>query len=277
METLTLSEHHANQLVTIIKKEVPSATIYIIPFQNYTLQKNVFSVNIDAGMPFNYCVLVLTPKNSQILAHRLYNEIRERIDDLINISFLVHNVSSLATKQANQQRFFDFVFRHGQRIHLDKLAPPYLLCNSVPVRNLEEDRKFWFKCVMVAQFNINAAANHPHTNVGLCKIALLNTACVHLAHGLIRIFIEYTPNDYGLKYLLILCGCFTTIPQEIFGSPSPLIVKRFKMLCAPPVMLNHWLKLDASDDDVAWLLDATLQFLSLSQELVNQKLNLTNT
>ncbi|MEO5777271.1 MAG: hypothetical protein ABIQ27_10210 [Flavobacterium sp.] len=82
----------------------------------------------------------------------------------------------------------------------------------MPARDVEADRTYWLKCVAVAQFNLQAATESEQLEVTLCKIALLNTAATQLAMGLLRVFLGYTPNEFGLKYLLQLCGHFTALP-----------------------------------------------------------------
>jgi len=109
----------------------------------------------------------------------------------------------------------------------------------------------------------------PQLDVELCKIALLHTACVQIALGLIRVFLGYTPNEYNLNHLLTLCGHFTDFPVQLFNQQAQ---HRYKMLCAPPSMLNHWLELHATESDFLWLLDACEQLLKQSEETVTKKI-----
>lgn len=189
----------------------------------------------------------------------------------ITASVLLHKVTDLATQQASQQWFFNAVLRYGQRLCLDTTAPPYLL-NHRPLRNIEGDRVYWLKCMGVAQFNLQAAAESEHLEVELCKIALLHSACVQIALGLVRVFLGYTPNEFGLKHLLHLCGSFIALPAQLFYQQTPEAVKRYKMLCSPPVMLLHWTRLSAPEQDFMWLQDACDVFLKQANEIVQLEL-----
>lgn len=192
---------------------------------------------------------------------------RNRVVKLSLLLCFLHKVTDLATQQVSQQWFFDAVLRFGQRLSLDTTAVPYLLQHR-PTRDLEGDTTYWLKCVAVAQLNLQAAAESEQVEVELCKIALLHTACVQIALGLLRVFLGYTPNEFGLKHLLHLCGSFTALPAQLFYQQTPEAVKRYKMLCAPPTMLHHWTRLSAPEQDFMWLQDACEVFLKQANEIV---------
>lgn len=234
-------------------------TAFILADQNVSKEKQQF-----------YIVL-FTKRTSGIKASNVANSIFGKSQNPVVPIILVHKLSDLNTKQSNQLRFFDWVLRSGSRICFDKFHYPFLPVNKIPNRDYDGDNRFWLKCVAVAQFNIQAAKDSGHSHVELCRIALLNAACVQLALGLIRIFMEYTPNQFGLRYLLDLCGYFSDLPERIFNISTPENARRFKMLCAPSSMLNHWIKLNAEEADFLYLLDAAQQFLKLSEELVGNE------
>ena len=85
-------------------------------------------------------------------------------------------------------------------------------------------------------------------------------------------FLGYTPNTYSLAYLLQLCDCFTDLPSQVFHKETDLYSKRFKMLCAPPSMLNHWTKLNTDERDYIWILDACQLLLVEAKALVENEL-----
>lgn len=219
---------------------------------------------------------ILVFANTKVTGSHIMNEIRERTNIIITATVLVHNTRHLATKQKSQQYFFDQVLRNGLRLALDKANVPYIL-NHNPERDLETDTRFWHKCVAVAQFNLQAAKESPQVDVTLCKIALLNRACVQLALGLIKVFMGYSPNEFGLKYLLQLCEHFTDLPTQVFDRETPEAVKRYKMLSAPPGILIHCTRLNADESDFEILLDNCQRFLDGSAVLVATELELLNT
>lgn len=273
MEHLTLPKE-ATQLVTDhILKAVAPCTIFVFGYRNNTSSASslVSGQRNNSAISHHFDLVIFSNKALPNGASNIANVIAERSEKTITASVLLHKVIDLTTKQPGQQWFFDQVLRNAQRLCLDTSAPPYLL-NTMPVRDIEADNAYWLKCIAVAQFNVQAASDCEHLEVTLCKIALLNTAAVQISLGLIRLFLGYTPNEFGLKYLLQLCGHFTDLPSQLFRQQSPEAIKRYKMLCAPSSMLNHWTRLNAAEEDFLWLLDSCRTFLGLATELVTPEL-----
>lgn len=273
MEPIKLPQHETQNVVDHIVKAFSPCTIFAFGCRNNT--NSVSSLlsaqpNIVIGS-HHFDLLVFSNKAFQNGGSTIANTITESSNKTITASVLLHKVTDLATKQASQQCFFDTVLRYGQRLCLDTTAPPYLL-NNMPTRDIATDTAYWLKCVAVAQFHLQAAADSEHLDIALCKIALLNTAATQIALGLLRVFLGYTPNEFGLKYLLQLCGNFTDLPSQLFHQQTPEAIRRYKMLCAPTSMLNHWTRLNAAEQDFLWLLDACTAFLQLATELVAPEL-----
>lgn len=262
MQAITLSKPEAEAILEIILKAVAPCSIYVFGYRYInTLQPETRDSHFD----------ILVFSNMRITGTHLMNTIKEHTNKTITATVLVHNLTQLATKQKSQQYFFDQILRYGQRIAFDKANIPYIL-NHTPERDLETDTRFWHKCTAVAQFNIQAAKDSPQVAVTLCKIALLNTACVQIAIGLIRVFLGYTPREFALKYLLQLCGNFTDLPQQVFANSTENDIRLFKMLCAPAGMLLHWTKLNAEENDFEILLQNCEAYLESANELAETEL-----
>ena len=273
MEPIKLPQPETQIIVNHIVKAFSPCTIFAFGCRSNTNSASSLlssQPNIVTGS-HHFDLLVFSNKAFQNGGSNIANTIAESSNKIITASVLLHKVTDLATKQASQQWFFDNVLRNGQRLCLDTNASPYLL-NSMPTRDLESDTAYWLKCVAVAQFHLQAAADSEHMDITLCKIALLNTAATQLALGLLRVFLGYTPNEFGLKYLLQLCGNFTDLPSQLFHQQTPEAIRRYKMLCAPTSMLNHWTRLNAAEQDFLWLLDVCTAFLHLATELVAPEL-----
>lgn len=273
METIKLPQPETQIVLDHIVKAFSPCTIYAFGCRNNT--NSVSSLlstqpNIVTGS-HHFDMLVFSNKAFQNGASSIANTIAESSNKIISVSVLLHKVTDLATKQVSQQWFFDTVLRNGQRLCIDTTAPPYLL-NNMPTRDIATDTAYWLKCVAVAQFHLQAAVDSDHLDITLCKIALLNTAATQIALGLLRMFLGYTPNEFGLKYLLQLCGHFTVLPSQLFHQQTPEAIRRYKMLCAPPSMLNHWTRLNAAEQDFLWLLDACTVFSQLATELIAPEL-----
>lgn len=269
MEHITLPPPETQIVVDLIVKRLAPCTIFAFGYRNTnTSVSGLLPTQLPSETTkHHFDLLVLSAKDFPNGASNIANILAEQTNKTITVTVLLHKVTDLATQQASQQWFFDAVLRYGQRLFLDTTAPPYLL-NHRPLRNIEGDRIYWLKCVGVAQFNLNAAAESEQLEVELCKIALLHSASVQIALGLARVFLGYTPNEFGLKYLLQLCGSFTALPTQLFYQQTPEAVKRYKMLCAPPAMLHHWTRLSASEQDFLWLLDGCQVFLKQANAIV---------
>jgi hypothetical protein len=269
MERITLPPSETQIVVDFLVKRLGSCTIFAFGYRNNSSSlSTLLSPEVHSGNTrHHFYLLVFSAKASPNLASNIANALAEQTNKSITVSVLLHKVTDLATPQASQQWFFNAVLRDGQRLSLDTTAPPYLLHHR-PARDLAADRIYWLKCVGVAQFDLQAAAESDQLEVELCKIALLHTACVQIALGLLRVFLGYAPNEFGLKYLLQLCGSFTALPAQLFDQQTPEGVKRYKMLCAPPAMLYHWTRLAAPEQDFMWLQDACEVFLKQANGIV---------
>lgn len=263
MRTITLSKPEVEAILEIIFKATAPCSIYVFGTRSISMAQPEVKNS-------HFYILVLS--GTPITGTHLMNEIKEQTNKAVAATVLIHNVTHLATKQKSQQYFFDTVLRYGQRIALDRTNVPFIL-NHNPERDLETDTRYWFKCVAVAQFNIQAAKDSPQLEVTLCKIALLNRACVQIALGLIRVFLGYTPREFGLNYLLQLCGNFTDLPQQVFAYSTKNDIRLYKMLCAPAGMLLHWTKLNADESDFEVLLERCEVFLDKANELATIELN----
>jgi hypothetical protein len=269
MERITLPPSETQIVVDLLVNRLGSCTIFAFGYRNNTSSiSTLLSPEVHSGNTrHHFYLLVFSAKATPNLASNIANALAEQTNKSITVSVLLHKVTDLATPQASQQWFFHAVLRDGQRLSLDTTALPYLLHHR-PARDIAADRIYWLKCVGVAQFDLQAAAESDQLDVELCKIALLHTACVQIALGLLRVFLGYTPNEFGLKYLLQLCGSFTALPAPLFDPQTPEAVQRYKMLCAPPAMLHHWTRLAAPEQDFMWLLDACQVFLKQANGIV---------
>lgn len=257
MEPINFPKPSTDKLLSVLLKHYSQCSIYVFGYRGN-----------ETG---HFYILLLTAETIPYTGSDFANWIFEQSGKTISATVLVHTLNDLATKQPGQQLFFDTVLRYGKRLHIDKAHPPYLLNlpNESEVKNAET---YWLKCVAVAQFNIGCAKESTQVDVELCKVALLHTACLQIALGLIRVFMGYAPNEFGLRHLLQLCGHFTDMPLQLFDDGLPENKRRYKMLCAPPSMLNHWLELHADEANFLWLLHACEQFVTLSEALVAEKL-----
>lgn len=273
MESFTLPHQETELVLQVVQKIVFPCTVYVFGYRQHNTLERKFLTNdtLVEVSRHHYYLLVFSQELILNGGTTISNAIADASDHFITATVLLHKGKDLATRQGGQQWFFDQVIRGGNRLCLDTAAPPYLLHTALTT-SFEAAAAYWHKCVGVAQFNIQAAVDSEQLDVELCKIALLHTAINQIALGLIRVFLGYTPNTYSLAYLLQLCSYFTDLPSQVFHQETCLYSKRFKMLCAPPSMLNHWTKLNADAHDYTWILDACRLFLVEAKALVENEL-----
>lgn len=262
METTILPLQEIQIILDSINKRLNPCTIFVFGYRkNSSTTSNIIQSQIEVNSAIHHFdILIISDKAYPGGSTDIANLIAERSAKTISVSLLIHKPTDLASNQLNQQLFFDKVFRKGQRLSIDKSAPPFIKSNGVLHRDINIDRDYWLKCSAVADFYIQSVSVNTNPDIVLCNIANLHIAIEQLALGLIRVFMGYIPNEYSLKYLLLLCGHFTSLPSEIFSCQSELATIRYKMLCAPPSMLRHWYKLNAVEEDYLWILDACQNF-----------------
>ncbi|NUY82677.1 hypothetical protein HUK80_17375 [Flavobacterium sp. MAH-1] len=213
----------------------------------------------------HFYLLVFTNESTNALTN-LTDSISQRSDGKISVTLLQHTLQSLGTKSQDQRWFFYQALRLGEPVSLG-IDVPYLRNYGWVRRDYEGARTHWYKCEAMAGLYLESAAQSQHLDVELGKIAFLSQAIEFIALGLIRVFLGYTPNQYGLKFLLALCGHFTDLPSHCFPIADEVGQKRLKMVCTPPSMLRHWDKLEAPEADFDSLLDACTRFFGKSRKL----------
>ena len=265
-----LAPERYSELVATITNALGPCTIYAFGYRHKTIACSILNETTARSQCTHFDLLVFSRTSKPNAAADLANLIRERLG--VAVSLLLHKPTDLVTKQSCQQWFLWNILHRAQRLSLDKTAIPFLPDDRIPVRDANAVRGYWLKCEAVAAFYINAAADSAHLGVGLIKIALLHEAAAQIGLGLIRIFLGYTPNHFGLSHLLDLCGHFTDLPAETFIQKTPEQQKRYKMLCAPPTMLRHWQRLDADENDFTVLLHTCTEFLENAKLLAAAEL-----
>ncbi|TBX68724.1 hypothetical protein EZL74_07980 [Flavobacterium silvisoli] len=276
MKELNLPQQPVLEILENACSRYEQCTVYILGHHNSNIIIEQISKTANWAVHHFY-LLVITAKQIPATGTVMANSIHELSGKTITATVMLHKPTDLATQQPHQIRFFNQALRFGYRLCLDKENPPYLVANTVPPLNREEDTAFWLKCEAVALFNIQAAKENPQQGVELCKIALLNTACTQIALGLIRVLMHYTPNEFGLKYLLQLCQYTYHNNERQNENPLPSAFNpktmtdkyRLNSLCAPPSMLNHKLHLNAPEEDFMYLLTATQDFLNQATNRIN--------
>jgi hypothetical protein len=272
METLTFPLLQAEKALETITKNLAPCTVYVFGYRAES--SSCGSVLLQAGgnnLTHHFDLLVFSNKAYSNGAADMAHLIAQRSKGEISATVLLHKVTDLKTKSRCQQWFFHNALRDGHRLCLDTAAVPYLPQNGVPMRDVERTRDHWLKCEAVSGLYLEAATNSERLDVERVKLSLLHQAVEYAALGLIRVFMGYTPNTYGLSYLLGLCRHFTGLPQ-CFPQVFEADIARFKLLCAPPAMLRHRNGLETAEADYVPILAACTSFVEQSRELAHTEL-----
>jgi len=264
MEGIVLPELETKLLLQGVTQALGSCRVYVLGYRTTTEVHRLLPVPTATCVGVHYYVMVLTVGTPKNPAAHVVNCIKMVSGGRVTATVLLHAVTDLGTRQPSQACFYTGVLRYGQRIDGSGLPAPYVLYD-VP-RDVAADERYWYKCEAVAQFYLQAVADSVHEAVGLCKIALLHEAVVQVALGLLRMMMGYAPREYGLRFLLELCGYFSDLPREVFG--SSIGAKRYNMLCAPPNGLYYKTRLYVAEEDFEALLACSNLFLEQARVLV---------
>lgn len=274
METFSFPKTPAEKAMQTITKTLAPCTVYLFGYRIQNTATTSIMLRLAGAPPEMHHLdfLVFSDKATPNAAADIANMVFERSQGVVTVSLLLHKVTELKTKQVDMQWFFWSVLRDGHRLCLDTLAPPYSLSGYVPVRNAKAVREYWLKCEAVAGLYIESAAESLRLDVERVKISLLHQAVEQLALGLVRVFLGYTPNYFGLGFLLDLCGHFTDLPTKLLYCGTEDRQRRFKLLCAPPSLLRHSLRLETNEGDFRSLLQSCREFACSSAKAANLEL-----
>jgi len=252
-----------------LQKALGNCSVFIFGYRRSSIVRDTWlrvssCKNVETH---HFDLVVFTDKAMPIDIGQLVATISAESDHCISVCILLHTLSDLGTKRESQAWFFNRVLKECPVLVLQSGATPYVLhCNAK--RDWKGDGAFWQKCEAVALFYLDAAGNSVHEDVVLCKIALLHTAVSQIALGLVRVHLGYSPKYFGLRFLLQLCGSFSTLALDLFPVASAAGLRRYRMLCCPPDRLRNWIRLDAAAADFEILYYAAQDFLELGGGLV---------
>jgi len=257
-------------ILEIITETLGDCTVYVFGYKLNAVEiVSIASPTDDLLARAHLYLLVFVVNADPLTAGIISNQIHESCTG-IAVTILLHRPTDIATKLLGQQWFFYKILREGQRLCLDKKNVPYWPHDWVPKR--EDSTNYWLKCEAVANFYISAAADSAQFDLELVKISLLHQAAEQIALAIIRVFLGYTPNVFGLSYLLNLSAYITPLATQLFPKATAGQERRYKMLCSPPTMLRHWCELHASEEDFTVLMQGCTEFLDGARGLISAEL-----
>ncbi len=157
METTILPLEEIQLTLDSINKRLNPCTVFVFGYRNNSsITSNILQSQLERNTAIHHFdILIISDKAYPGGSTDIANLIAERSGKIISVSLLIHKPTDLASNQLNQQLFFDKVFRKGQRLYIDKSAPPFIKSNGILYRDINIDRDYWLKCSAVADFIYN--------------------------------------------------------------------------------------------------------------------------
>lgn len=129
--------------------------------------------------------------------------------------------------------------QNAELLFQDVANPPYLNPTEIPKRNLRAtsnyvaDRSSNIVTIWDWRYNDDDACNSAEV-----KMSALHQIVEQICLSLIRVFMGYTPNHFGLEYLFTLCEYFTPITADFFPRKTQEDKTIFKLLKQQPCTLR---------------------------------------
>jgi hypothetical protein len=185
---------------------------------------------------------------------------------------IVHYTPSSISTQGQHQWFLHQVMTKTNRLHSNKSKMKALKFTDTPTRNPQTLQKFWLDRKYNATSLMEAENAIENPSGGKVQIVLLHAAMEQLCLGLIYVFLGYTPQNYGLGYLLSVCDIFTDVANDIFPRQSAEDQRLLRLLSTNLHSLRKYGG-DASDTDVEVLRALVWRFQEQSAEVVATELD----
>lgn len=273
MNTLSIPPDQAALITRILHEVFGKTTSYIIGYHcGSATQASALLSCAEASVDRSrFYIVVFTNVSGDGLHEKVSRNVSENSRGTMAVTLLLHKLKSLRAPAADMRWFYERVLHLGYRLETTSEIP-YLKNDFASRRDYEAASSYWYKCESVASLYVESAMAGNRLDVELVKLSLLTQAMQYCALGLIRVFMGYTPTNYSLRYLLDLCGHFTTLPSDIFISGNPDSEKQLKIICTPPTMLRHWDRLEMNEYAYASIASCCSTFIQRAGKLALKEL-----
>ncbi|MDI5886468.1 hypothetical protein [Flavobacterium yafengii] len=263
-----------NEISRIITSYIKTGAIYCFGKSESILsQKSTFSAEEEnQNLSSHFYLLILEEEHKQNAVHDLADIIKSKTRGRCTATLLIHNVTELKTKQADQRHFFWKIMQDGQLLYQNEQAPPKLNFEEPPKRNLKSAKDYLQNRNVIVNTMVEWQSDPEWSFYSPLKGVVLHNVIEQTCLAMIRLFLGYTPNHFSLVYLLDICKHFNPQTGDFFPARTEQDILLLKILCQSTLTLRY-----SGDDNVDYqdmdLLEARCnEFVSHADTIVRKEL-----
>ncbi|OXG05332.1 hypothetical protein BC749_1236 [Flavobacterium araucananum] len=237
-------------LKEVITAHIKTSAIYCLGRNKTTYSSNK-TLSLDKEEQKEYVhlyLLVLVKETKENATSDICDKIKTKTHGSITATILMHHVRNLRKSCDDQQFFFWQIMQNSELLFQDVEKPAYLTISEIPKRNLKSASNY----IASRKTNISTIWNWVYNDDSYSsdevKTSSLHQIVEQICLSLIRVFMGYTPNHFGLEHLFNLCEYFTTITADFFPRKTQEDKSMFKLLKQQPSTLRF-----SKANDVSYL------------------------
>lgn len=238
------------ELMEVITDHVKTSAIYCFGKNKitYNSNKTLCPDKEEQKEHIHLYLLVFVQETKENVTSDICDKIKTKTHGSITATILMHHVRNLRKSCDDQQFFFWQIMQNAELLFQDVEKPPYLTISEIPKRNLKSASNY----IASRKTNISTIWNWVYNDDSYSsdevKTSSLHQIVEQICLSLIRVFMGYTPNHFGLEHLFNLCEYFTTITADFFPRITQEDKSMFKLLKQQPSTLRF-----SKANDVSYL------------------------
>jgi hypothetical protein len=238
------------ELMEVITDHVKTSAIYCFGKNKitYNSNKTLCPDKEEQKEHIHLYLLVFVQETKENATSDICDKIKTKTHGSITATILMHQVRNLRKSCDDQQFFFWQIMQNAELLFQDVEKPPYLTISEIPKRNLKSASNY----IASRKTNISTIWNWVYNDDSYSsdevKTSSLHQIVEQICLSLIRVFMGYTPNHFGLEHLFNLCEYFTTITADFFPRITQEDKSMFKLLKQQPSTLRF-----SKANDVSYL------------------------
>lgn len=266
------------ELMEVITDHVKTSAIYCFGKNKitYNSNKTLCPDKEEQKEHIHLYLLVFVQETKENATSDICDKIKTKTHGSITATILMHHVRNLRKSCDDQQFFFWQIMQNAELLFQDVEKSPYLTISEIPKRNLKSASNY----IASRKTNISTIWNWVYNDDSYSsdevKTSSLHQIVEQICLSLIRVFMGYTPNHFGLEHLFNLCEYFTTITADFFPRITQEDKSMFKLLKQQPSTLRF-----SKANDVSYLYYELLEercgkFKNQAEILIEKELSRQN-
>ncbi len=223
------------ELISLLKREIPIHSIYVISFTKEKKQKEIFFSEFlkSAELTLTYTLLFITHKPIKKRLGDLMDEVYHKMQEPCKVYLIPYSLSNVKKNLNSGDHFINGVLSQARCMYKenDVLSNYQNQQISIYCNDFKQIETHWINRMERARYLLFIIDMTNIQEDYTAKLATMHTALEQICLGLLYLFWEFKPHHYSLSYLLYLCGHFTDLPQNIFPKASYGLQRQFYMLC----------------------------------------------